>query len=383
MGAPGPSGPRNRARASEQQSSAPGAAPHGATEPTRGAAPPGAPDPRDCVLVTWMDYDVDGPETGAQLRDAGFEVRLAPKHGARSPAELAELLTDVVGAIVSTDPFDRSVFEAAPRLRVVARVGVGTDSIDVDAATAAGVVVTTTPGANQETTADHALAMILAAVRRLVEHDAHVRRDEWRRGGEMTPWELYDTTVGIIGFGSIGQAVARRLAGFGTRILLADPALDADIDGAHVVDLDELLAQADIVSLHAPLLESTRGMIGPRELARLRPSAILVNTSRGGLIDEGALVEALAGGRLRAAALDVFADEPRVSPALRELPNVVLTPHIAGLSDRSISRMTQQATRSVIDVLVGTPAPQVVVNPTALEHPRQRTTAQPAVAGGN
>jgi phosphoglycerate dehydrogenase-like enzyme len=332
--------------------------------------------------VTWIDYDVDDPTLGGRLHDAGLEILLAPKHGARSPREVAELVTDAVAAIVSTDPFDRSVFDAAPRLRVVARVGVGTDSIDLPAATAAGVVVTTTPGANQETTADHALAMILATVRRVVEHDAQVRRDEWLRGGAMTPWELHGTTVGIVGFGTIGQAVARRLSGFGTRILLADPALHGQVDGADVVELDDLLAHADIVSLHAPLLDSTRGMIGQRELARLQPSAILVNTSRGGLINESALVDALVAGRLRAAALDVFADEPRVSPALRELPNVVLTPHIAGLSDRSITRMTQQATSSVLDVLVGTPAPQVVVNAGALEHPRQRKAAQAAVVGG-
>ena len=150
------------------------------------------------VLVTWMNFDPDDLRTGARLRDAGLQMLLAPKTGARTSSDMAELVADAVAAIVSTDPFDRRVFAAAPRLRAIARVGVGTDSIDLDAATDAGVVVTTTPGANRETTADHALALILAALRRVVEHDASVRRGEWRRGGDLTPWELHSTTVGLV-----------------------------------------------------------------------------------------------------------------------------------------------------------------------------------------
>src|SRR4051794_5833435 len=166
-------------------------------------------DGRPTVLVTWMDFDPDGRQTGARLRAAGLAIRLAPKTGARTPQDMAALAADAVAAIVSTDPFDRAVFAAAPRLRAIARVGVGTDSIDLEAATEAGVVVTTTPGANHETTADHAVALVLAALRRLVEHDASVRRGEWRRGGDLTPWELHRTTVGLIGYGAIGRAVAR------------------------------------------------------------------------------------------------------------------------------------------------------------------------------
>jgi phosphoglycerate dehydrogenase-like enzyme len=325
---------------------------------------PGVEPPRR-VVVTWVGYDVDDPATGGLLRDAGLLVDLAPKHGARTAAEVARLVCDADAAIVSTDPFERSVFEVAPRLRVIARVGVGTDSIDLRAATEAGVVVTTTPGANHETAADHALALILAAVRRVVEHDASVRRGEWRRTGEATPWDLHGTTVGIVGFGSIGQAVARRLEGFGTRLLVADPAL-TDADGAEVVPLDELLARADLVSLHLPLVPATRHIVAARELALMRPEAFLVNTSRGGLVDETALVHALRSGRLRGAALDVFSDEPSLPPALRTLANVVLTPHVGGLSDRSIARMTRQATRDLLDVLDGRRDTASIVNPEAL-----------------
>jgi phosphoglycerate dehydrogenase-like enzyme len=323
---------------------------------------------RSRVVVTWVDYDVDDPATGGLLREAGLRVELAPKHGARTAAELAGLVCEADAAIVSTDPFERSVFEAAPRLRVIARVGVGTDSIDLRAATEAGVAVTTTPGANRETAADHALALMLAAVRRVVEHDAAVRRGEWRRTGEATPWDLHGATVGIVGYGSIGQAVARRLGGFGTRLLVADPALSAG-DGTEVVALDELLARADLVSLHLPLLPATRHIVGARELARMRPGAFLVNTSRGGLVDEAALAGALRAGELRGAALDVFTDEPEVPAALRSLPNVVLTPHVGGLSDRSIARMTRRATRDVLDVLDRGRADSIV-NPEALAHER-------------
>jgi phosphoglycerate dehydrogenase-like enzyme len=324
----------------------------------------------DAVLVTWVGYDAAGERTGARLAAAGLEPRLAPKTGARTPAAVAELLAGAVGAILSTDPVDAGVLAAAPRLRTIARVGVGTDSIDLDAATAAGVVVTTTPGLNQETTADHALALLLALLRRVPEHDASVRRGEWNRAGALTPWELHGTTVGLIGCGAIGRKVARRLAGFGVRLLVCDPAAPA-VGPWELVDLDTLLAQADAISLHAPLTPATRGLIDARRLAAMRPTAVLVNTSRGGLVDEAALHAALASGRLRAAALDVFADEPAVPAALAALPNAILTPHVGGLSERSIGRMTERATQHVLDVLRGTPDPASVANPAVLGRPQE------------
>jgi phosphoglycerate dehydrogenase-like enzyme len=318
------------------------------------------------VLVTWMNFDPDDARTGARLREAGLEIVLAPKTGARSAAEMAVLAREAVAAIVSTDPFDRQVFAAAPRLRAIARVGVGTDSIDLDAATEAGVVVTTTPGANRETTADHALALILAALRRVVEHDASVRRGEWRRGGDLTPWELHRSTVGLVGFGDIGQAVARRLRGFDVDLLVCDPAARARRGFARV-ELSELLSRADVVSLHVPLTDATAGLIGAQELALMRPSAVLVNTSRGGLLDEHALAAALEASRLRAAALDVFDDEPQIPRALRALRNIVLTPHIGGLSERSVASMTDCATTHVLDALNGCLDTAVVANPAVLE----------------
>jgi len=318
------------------------------------------------ILVTWVRFDPDGEFTGRRMKSAGLTLRLAPNSGGRTAAELAGLLGDSVGAIVSTDPFDRSVFAAGPRLRVIARVGVGTDSIDLAAATEAGVVVTTAPGMNSETAADHTLALMLAAVRRVTEHDLAVRAGGWPRGGDLTPGDLHGRTVGVVGHGSIGAAVTRRLKGFGVKLLVTDPAI-AEVDGAATVPLETVFKESDIVSLHLPLTPQTRGIIGSAELGVMKPGAILVNTARGGLVDETALEHALQSGRLRAAALDVFANEPPASSSLLSLPNVVLSPHIAGISLDSIERMTRQATDNVLAVLNGTPDPAVVANPEVLE----------------
>jgi phosphoglycerate dehydrogenase-like enzyme len=319
------------------------------------------------VLVTWLDFDAEDPESGGLLTEAGLTLDLAPKRGERTPDEVRELAAGSVAAIVSTDPFDRAVFAGAPSLRAVCRVGVGTDSIDIDAATEAGVAVAITPGANADTTADHTVALLLAAVRRVIENDASVRGGHWERAGHLTPWDLHGKTVGLVGLGEIGRRVARRLAGFGVTLLASDPAVEPP-EGIELVALDDLLRRADIISLHAPLIDATRGLLGAHELELMGPDAILVNTSRGGLVDHDALVTALADRSIRAAALDVFADEPPKSPRLLEFDQVVLSPHIGGLSDSSIQEMTRQAARNVLDILAGRTTP-AIVNPQAFEAP--------------
>jgi phosphoglycerate dehydrogenase-like enzyme len=318
------------------------------------------------VVVTWPDYDPDGQHLGGALRRAGLTVRLEAKRGARSTGEMRALLDGAVAAIVSTDPFDAAVLAASPGLRVIARVGVGVDSIDIDAATAQGVAVTITPGANEATVADHTVALMLAALRRIREHDAAVRQGHWNRTGPHTPWLLSGGTVGLVGFGQIGRTVAVRLRGFDVRVLVSDPVEPGDA-AVESVSLDALLAASDVVSLHAPLLPTTRGLIGARELALMRPTAVLVNTARGGIVDEDALADALERGRLRAAALDVFEHEPPRASRLLALPNVVLSPHNAGLSIPSIEEMTRRATGSVIEVLRGL-APEHLANPQVLRH---------------
>ncbi len=320
------------------------------------------------VLVTAPGFEVDGEQTGARLSAAGLDLNHAGPRGNRAPGEVAELAADAVAAIVSSDPFTAEVFEAAGELRVIARLGVGVDSIDLDAATRAGVVVTTTPGLNDETCADHALALLLAASRRVVEHDASVRRGEWDRGGALTPWDLHHKRVGVIGYGRIGRSVVRRLQGFDADVRAFDPVAAPDPPFG-CATLSELLAWADAITLHAPLTPATQHLIGAAELAAMRPGGIVVNTSRGGLVDEAALVEALTSGRLRAAALDVFADEPPSNAGLRFLSNVVLSPHIGGLSREAIDAMARRCVEQVLDVLDGR-LPGGVVNPDVLARAR-------------
>lgn len=318
------------------------------------------------VLVTWPGYDGDHAALGGALTSLGAELRLEPKVGDRTPAELCRLAAAATAAVVSTDPFDAEVIAACPRLRVIARVGVGSDSVDLRAATARGVAVTTTPGANEAAVADHTLALMLAVLRRVAEHDASVRRGEWRRTGADTPWELSGATVGLIGYGRVGRLVAARLQGFGARVLFSDPDAEPQ-DGARPVSLERLLHESDVVSLHTPLLPSTRLLIGRRELQRMRPDAVLVNTARGGVVDEAALVDVLRAGRLRGAGLDVFEREPPRASPLLELGNVVLTPHVGGISERSVDEMTRRATASVVDVLQGR-RPRDLANPDVLAH---------------
>ncbi|MGZ4738219.1 MAG: phosphoglycerate dehydrogenase [Ilumatobacteraceae bacterium] len=313
------------------------------------------------VVVTWPGYDIDGAASGRLLQQAGLSIRLEPKLGARTSTELIALLGDAVAVIASNDPFSADVFDACPNLKVIARTGIGVDAIDVPAATRAGVMIATAPGTNEETVADHTLALMLALVRRLVEHDRSLREHRWDRAGGITPNDLVGATVGVIGSGAIGRGVIRRVLAFGSRVLVCDPVLTAAPEGTELVTLDQLLSQSDVVTLHVPLLEQTRGLIGARELALMRPTAVLVNASRGHIVDEAALADALRNHRLAAAGLDVFAEEPPFASELLDLPNVIVTPHVAGISHRAIAAMNEVATRSVIAVLSGD-VPANVVN---------------------
>lgn len=317
------------------------------------------------VLVTFPDYDTEHPDVGGALTAAGCVMRIAPKRGARSPEELLELSADIAGAIVSTDPFTREVMRDSPNLQVIARTGVGIDAIDAEAATEFGVAITTTPGANEESVADHTIAMMLALLRRIPQNDAGLRRGEWNRTGPHTPLQLSGSTVGLIGYGHIGRLVGRRLDGFGVELLVSDPAT-GESDTPRSVELAELLAHSDVVSLHCPLIPATRHLIDQSALQLMRPHAVLVNTSRGGVVDEGALIQALNEGVIAGAALDVFETEPPDDSPLLSMPNVVVSPHNGGLSTRSIDAMVRMATRSVIDVLDGR-VPEGLVNRSILD----------------
>lgn len=328
------------------------------------------------VVVTYPGFDDGDARTAGLLRTAGHEVVVSPRTADRTAEQVRRVMAGAIAGIVSTDPFDASVLAASPHLRVLARVGIGLDSIDVAAATRAGVAVTTTPGVNTAAVADHTLALILACCRRLVQNDHSIRAGAWDRGGSLLGVELTGATVGVVGLGATGLAVTRRLAGFAVRVLASElrPPPTADVT---LVPLDELLATAAVVTMHVPLTPATRHLIGARELALMRPGAILVNTSRGGVIDEDALVAALRDGHLGGAGLDVFDREPPAGSPLLVLPNVIVTPHVAGISVRAQDAMLAMAVDSVLDVLAGR-LPPGIVNPDVLEGPRSRP---PAVSG--
>jgi D-3-phosphoglycerate dehydrogenase / 2-oxoglutarate reductase len=317
------------------------------------------------VFVSWPGYSTDDPETGARLVAAGHGVILAPKLGARSEDELIDLMRDASACIVSTDPFTRRVIAANPGLRIIARVGVGTDSIDHDAAKEHGVGISITPGMNAEPVADQTLAMILALIRQVVAQDENVKSGRWERVGRLTGWELPGKRVGVVGAGTIGRAVIRRLRGFDVEIMFFDPPVAA-VDGAQKMpSLDRLLETSDIVTLHLPLLAATKRLIDGDAIRQMKPGAFLINTSRGGLVDQKALFAALRSGHLGGAGLDVFEEEPPAKADLDGVPNLVCSAHMGGLSRESLRRMTASATASVLAVLRGE-IPDTIINPDAL-----------------
>lgn len=271
-----------------------------------------------------------------------------------------------------TDRIDRAVLEAGKRkLKIVANVAVGYDNIDVAAATELGIMVSNTPGVLTETTADFAWTLLMAIARRVVEGDKFFRAGKFQGWGIMMllGGDVHGKTLGIVGFGRIGQAMARRATGFGMKILYYDPITQADDVaaslGAQKVDFDTLLQQSDFVTLHTPLTDETRHLMSGPQFDRMKSSAYLINTARGPIVDEAALADALLEGKIRGAALDVFEDEPRANPRLISLDNVILTPHIASASVETRTKMATTAAENVIAAVQGE-RPPTLVNPEVL-----------------
>jgi len=266
------------------------------------------------------------------------------------------------------DRVDAAVLARAPRLRVVANCAVGLDNIDLPAASAAGVWVTHTPDVLTDATAELAIAMLLAAARRLGEGERLVRAGQWTGWAldQLLGVGLSGKTLGIIGLGRIGQAVARRAIGLGMHVVHADPrpaggrAREAPASAPRRVELDELFAISDAVSLHCPLTPATRHVVDARRLALMKPTAVLVNTARGDCVDHAALVRALEAGQLFAAALDVYPREPELDPALRSCPRLTLLPHIGSATTEARTAMAQLCADAVIAALRGLPPPNLV-----------------------
>lgn len=308
------------------------------------------------------------PEDGLAALRKGGEVVFCP-HPERPPTR-EELLGEVKAAdallCLLTDTIDAELLEAAPRLTIISNMAVGYNNIDVAAATARRIPVTNTPGVLTETTADLTWALLMGVARRIVEGDRYVR------AGSFKVWnptlllgsDVHGKTLGVIGMGRIGLAVARRARGFGMAILYhnrrrVEASLEAEIS-ARFVSLERLLRSSDFVTLHASLTAETRYLISAKELALMKPTAYLVNTARGPLVDEAALVESLRGGGLAGAALDVYEQEPALATGLAELENVVLTPHIGSASRETRGRMALMAAENIVAALGGKRPPNLV-----------------------
>jgi D-3-phosphoglycerate dehydrogenase len=289
-----------------------------------------------------------------------FEIRHC--NGA-DRAELLAAITDVDAILVrSATKVDAEALAAARRLQVVARAGVGLDNVDVRAATQAGVMVVNAPTSNIVSAAELAIALLLAAARHLSPAHASLRNGEWKRS-KFTGIELYEKTLGIVGLGRIGVLVAQRLAAFGMEVIAYDPYVQAGRAaqmGVRLVDLDTLLAEADFVSVHLPKTPETVGLIGTDELAKAKPSLVLVNAARGGIVDEAALYAALKEGRIAAAGVDVYAKEPCTDSPLFELENVVATPHLGASTDEAQEKAGIAVAKSVVLALSGELVPDAV-----------------------
>ena len=298
------------------------------------------------------------PEAGLRPLE-GFDLTVLSE----LPPDRAELLEAVAGVdgVLSTltETIDREFMGAAgENLKVIANMAVGYDNIDVVAAEERGIVVTNTPGVLDETTADTAFMLLLAAARRLGEGERIVRAGKWDAWGPkmLTGPDVWGKKLGIIGFGRIGQAVTRRAKGFSMGIFYTARSRKEDVEGefgARYLELDELLEESDFISLHTPLTEETTHLIGAEELRKMKREAVLVNTSRGPVVDEGALADALSEGIIFAAGLDVYEEEPKVHPKLLELENVVLAPHIGSASIETRNKMAATAGEDLRAVLRG------------------------------
>ena len=301
-----------------------------------------------------------------------FELRPNQADTLLAPGALAQHLQGCAGALTQiVDRIDEPLLAACPDLRAVANIAVGYNNIDVAACTRRGIVVTNTPGVLDDTTADLAFALLMAAARRLTEAEA------WLRAGHWKAWafdlflgqDVHHASVGIVGFGRIGQAVARRARGFDMQVLYTSrnrvaPEIEAALAARHL-PLDDLLARSDFVVLLLPYSAATHHLIGARELALMKPSAILVNAARGGIVDDAALIEHLRAGRIAGAGLDVYENEPQFNPGFLELSNVVLAPHIGSASLATRRAMAMTAATNLIAALA-TGAPPNPVNPEVL-----------------
>ena len=314
------------------------------------------------VLVTARSFRRQPGEHKRILQEAGCELIETSNTQPLTEAEMIPLVGDVDALIIGLDQVTARVVEAGPRLKVVSKYGSGVDHIDLDAATRHGVVVTSTPGANSIAVAELTIGLMLTLARHIAQHAQSVKAGSWKR---IVGVELANKRLGIVGLGQVGQAVAQRARSFEMRIAYSDVRRRRDLEGEgwlSYANLSTLLTHSDIVSLHCPLTAQTYGLIGEDQLRAMKPTSFLINTARGGLVDEMALTQALRQGWIAGAASDAFVHEPpRASPLLK-LDNFIGTPHAGAATREAIERMAMMAAKNTIQVLRGQ-RPLHAVNP--------------------
>jgi D-3-phosphoglycerate dehydrogenase len=315
------------------------------------------------VIATARSFSKSNAAHHAYLRENGCDVDLRAGEHPYTADELREMLPGYDGAILGLDVCDRSVLEKADSLRVISRYGSGVDTVDLAAATERGIIVTTAPGANTLSVVELAIGLLFALARSLPQVAGAAREGKWRRA---PGWELNGKTLGLIGYGAIGREVAARAAALGMTTLAFDPYFRGEMTGARNVDLPTLLAEAHVVTLHCPLTPDTQNIINAPNIALMRDGAYLVNTARGGLVDETALYDALANGKLGGAAMDVFRQDPPTDSPLLMLDNFIATPHIGATTREAVERTAMLSAQNLVAVLRGEPCPYIV-NPQALQ----------------
>jgi phosphoglycerate dehydrogenase-like enzyme len=313
-----------------------------------------------CLIAPQTLANDEGPFLQV-LREAGFELVYPERPLQMTEDELLAKLTGITASLAGSEPYTRKVLEANPQLRVIARAGVGFDAVDVAAATEHGVAVTICPGTNQDAVAEHTFTLILALAKGLIDQHQATKEGKWPRGATIP---LRGRTLGIIGLGRIGKAVALRGIAFGMPILAYEPIPDqafVEKHGIKLTSLDKVLAEGDYVTLHVPLTPESKYLINKQTLGLMKPTSFLINTARGALVNEADLYAALKAGKIAGAGLDVFEQEPPGKIPLFELNNVVLTPHAAGVDLQSKDDMALASAQSIVALAAGGwPAPQIV-----------------------
>jgi len=305
------------------------------------------------ILITPRSFASFSDKPLKMLTEKDYKIKRNNTGRPYKKEEMLKLIRDVDGIIIGIDELSAEIIEEANALKVISKYGIGLDNIDIDTATNKKIIVTSTPTANVDAVADLAFGLILSLARRIPEADKKTKSGKW---GKITGKSVWEKTIGIIGLGKIGKQVVKRARGFEMNILAFDIVKDkkfAQKYGIKYVNLEKLLRKSDYISIHIPLNDTTQNMISYEELEKMKKDAFLINTSRGGIVDEEALYNALRNNKLRGAALDAYKNEPLKESPLKELDNVIMTPHIGAYTEEAIDNMGIQAAQNLIDFLEG------------------------------